>query len=112
MTEQQPPTASITEPLAPPPRMDPVRMWVLILGTFCLLLPVWYMLADRHTPFTTQARVNAFVVPIAPQVAGEVLSVDVVTNQAVKKGQLLAVISPDRYALAVAAAQAQLALTE
>ena len=67
-------------PLAPP-RMDPVRKWVLIFAAFCMVLLAWYMAADRYTPFTTQARVNAFVVPIAPQVAGEILSVDVRTNQ-------------------------------
>jgi multidrug resistance efflux pump len=92
-------------------RMDPVRKWVLIFGAFCLLLLVWYMVGDRFTPFTTQARVNAFVVPIAPQVAGEILSVDVRTNQMVKKGQQLAQIDPARYQLAVASAEAQLALT-
>ncbi len=99
-------------PETPPPRrMDPVRIWVLIFGAFCLFLLAWYMLGDRYTPFTTQARVNAFVVPIAPQVAGELLSVDVRTNQTVKKGDLLARIDPVRYQLAVDAAEAQLALT-
>jgi multidrug resistance efflux pump len=92
--------------------MDPVRKWVLVFAAFCLFLLAWYMAADRYTPFTTQARVNAFVVPIAPQVAGEILSVDVRTNQVVKKGDLLARIDPARYQLAVAAAEAQLALTE
>jgi multidrug resistance efflux pump len=100
-------------PEAPPAphRMDPVRKWVLVFGAFCLLLLVWYLLADRFTPFTTQARVHAFVVPIAPQVAGELLSVDVTTNQHVRKGQPLAQIDPARYELAVASAEAQLALT-
>jgi multidrug resistance efflux pump len=101
------------KPEAPPQRrMDPVRKWVLIFGAFCLLLLAWYMAGDRYTPFTTQARVNAFVVPIAPQVAGEILSVNVRTNQTVKKGDLLAQIDPVRYQLAVAAAEAQLALTQ
>lgn len=100
-----------TEPPKAPPRMDPVRKWVLIFGALCLVLLAWYMAADRYTPFTTQARVNAFVVPIAPQVAGEIVSVDVRTNHSVKKGDLLARIDPVRYELAVAAAQAQLALT-
>jgi multidrug resistance efflux pump len=92
-------------------RMDPVRKWVLIFGALCLFLLVWYMAADRYTPFTTQARVNAFVIPIAPKVAGEIISVDVRTNQVVKKGDLLARIDPVPYKLAVAAAEAQLALT-
>jgi len=92
--------------------MDPVRKWVLIFSAFCLFLLVWYVVADRYTPFTTQARVNAFVVPIAPKVAGEILSVDVRTNQKVKKGDLLAQIDPEDYRLAVASAEAQLALTQ
>jgi multidrug resistance efflux pump len=91
--------------------MDPVRKWVLLFGAFCLLLLTWYVLADRYTPFTTQARVNAFVVPIAPQVAGEILSVNVRTNQLVTKGQQLAQIDPARYQLAVESAEAQLAMT-
>ncbi len=109
---RQPEKAPAAASAPAPTRMDPVRKWVLIFGAFCLFLLAWYMAADRYTPFTTQARVNAFVVPIAPQVAGEILTVDVRTNQAVKKGQLLAQIDPARYELAVAAAEAQLALTE
>ena len=109
---RQPEKAPAAASAPAPTRMDPVRKWVLIFGAFCLFLLAWYMAADRYTPFTTQARVNAFVVPIAPQVAGEILTVDVRTNQAVKKGQLLAQIDPTRYELAVAAAEAQLALTE
>jgi multidrug resistance efflux pump len=113
--EQEPqkdPETKPPEAQTAPRRMDPVRKWVLILGAFCLFLLVWYMAADRFTPFTTQARVNAFVVPIAPQVAGEILSVEVRTNQVVKKGDLLARIYPERYQLAVASAEAQLALTQ
>ena len=109
---RQPEKAPAAESAPAPKRMDPVRKWVLIFGAFCLFLLAWYMAADRYTPFTTQARVNAFVVPIAPQVAGEILTVDVRTNEIVKKGQLLAQIDPARYELAVAAAEAQLALTE
>jgi multidrug resistance efflux pump len=111
MTEpqQSPATAQAAPPA--PRRMDPVRKWILIFSAFCLVLLMWYMTADRYTPYTTQARVNAFVVPIAPQVAGEIVAVDVRTNQTVKKGDLLARIDPARYDLAVATAEAQLALT-
>lgn len=92
-------------------RMDPVRKWVLILSAFCLLLLVWYLFADRMTPFTTQARVKAFVVPMAPQVAGRIISIDVHTDQEVKKGQLLAQIDPKDYQVAVAQAEAALGQT-
>jgi len=91
--------------------MDPVRKWVLVFSAFLLLLFIWYLAADRHTPFTTQARVNAWVVPVASQVSGRILSIDVRTDEKVKKDQLLAQIDPDDYRVAVAGAEAQLALT-
>lgn len=92
--------------------MDPVRKGILIFCGFCLLLLFWYLIGDRFTPFTSQARVNAFVVPIAPQVKGIVLAVDVTNNQFVAKGQRLAQIDPEQYELAVASASAQLAVAE
>ena len=48
-----------------PPATDPVRRvtrWVLGLA---LLLFVWYLAADRYTPYTHQARVRGYVVPLA-----------------------------------------------
>lgn len=109
--EKNPQPAPAAAAPATPRQMDPVRKWVLIFSGFCLFLLASYLISDRFAPFTTQARVSAFVVPIVPQVAGEIVAVDVVTNQSVEKGQLLAQIDAERYRIAVAAAEAQLALT-
>lgn len=100
-----------TAPAGQAASMNPVRRWVLIVGLIALLLLAWYLVSDRLTPFTTQARVNAFVVPIASQVAGEVLAVDVTNNQYVDKGQRLARIDTSRYDVALASARAQLEQT-
>jgi len=62
-----------TKPAAP--EKDPVRKWTFIILGLCIVLTALYLVADRQTPFTTQARVHAFVVPIVPQVAGNVISV-------------------------------------
>jgi multidrug resistance efflux pump len=62
---------------ANPPAKDPVRKWTFIILALCIVLTALYLVADRQTPFTTQARVHAFVVPIAPQVSGNVISVEV-----------------------------------
>ena len=70
-----------TEPINEPPvRMDPVRRWTLIVAGLFAALLIWYLVANRHTPFTSQARVNAFVVPVAPDVGGRVISVEVANN--------------------------------
>lgn len=88
--------------------MDPVRRWTLIVSTACVLLLFWYIAADRITPYTNQARVHALVVPVAAEVSGTVTAVSVSNNEFVAAGQKLFAIDRDRYALAVANAEANL----
>lgn len=95
-----------TEERKPPP--DPVRRWTLIILGLALALIVIHLLADRHTPYTSQARLNAFVVPVAAEVSGTVVAVEVANNQTVSAGQTLFEIDPSRYDLAVQAAEANL----
>jgi len=96
---------------AAPPAKDPVRKWTFIILALCIVLTGLYLVADRQTPFTTQARVHAFVVPIAPQVSGNVISVEVQNNEQVTAGQVLIRIDPTDYELAVANAEAALQVT-
>jgi RND family efflux transporter MFP subunit len=58
------------------------------------------------TPWTRDGAVRAYVVKIAPQVAGEIVSLPVADNQFVHKGDLLMLIDPRNYAIAVRQAQA------
>ncbi len=87
---------------------DPVRKWTLIILALCGVLLIYYVIADRITPYTTQARVNAVVVPVAPQVSGIVTHVAVKSNQFVEAGDLLFEIDRENYELAVEAAKANL----
>lgn len=91
---------------------DPVRLWTFIVLILCIILFAVYLVGDRLTPFVTQARVHAYVVPIAPQVAGRLISVDVENNQLVKAGQKLFSIDPGSFEIAVEAAEAALKNTE
>jgi multidrug resistance efflux pump len=97
---------SNTEPAAPQP--DPVRRWTLLITALIVLLLAWYLGADRFTPFTSQARVNAYVVPIAPQVSANVKTVNVSNNELVEAGQILLQLDDSQYLLAVGSAQANL----
>ena len=89
---------------------SPMRKIVLILLALLLALFVYHVLSDRFTPYTSQARVDAFLTQIAPEVAGDVLEVGVKDNSHVQKGQLLFRIDPEPYELAVRAAEANLAV--
>src|SRR3984893_4090307 len=65
------------------------RAWVLFVLLVIAALVAYYVLSDRHTPFTTDAYVQAYVIQVAPRIEGQVVLVRVRENQAVKKGDLL-----------------------
>jgi multidrug resistance efflux pump len=86
----------------PPPkpgegsRRGAIIVLVLILGSL-----LWYFVSDRLTPYTSQARVQAFVVPVAAEVSGTVLKVHVKNNDEVERGQPLFDIDPTQYNIAL-----------
>ena len=83
-------------------KKDPVRKWTYITIIIALMLLIWYLVSDRIVPRTSQARVHALVVPIAPEVSGTVYSVNVGNNQRVKVGQnLFHIENPDGSTIAV-----------
>src|SRR5512134_607004 len=95
-------------PVAEKPR-NPVRRWILVVLGVCLVLFIYHLFADRLTPYTSQAFVQAYVVGIAPEVAGPVIEVNVEDNQRVEVGQVLFRVDPRRYEVAVESAEAALA---
>ncbi|HLC08179.1 MAG TPA: biotin/lipoyl-binding protein, partial [Methyloceanibacter sp.] len=88
---------------------DPVRRWTLIVLGLITVLFLYSIIADRMTPYTSQATVQAFVVRMAPEVAGRVMEVNVIDNQRVKAGDVLFRIDPQPFTLALAQAEARLA---
>lgn len=92
----------------PKPAKDPIRKWTLIILILAVLLMIWYLAADRITPYTTQARMHAQVVPIAPEVSGPVTEVAVSNNQIVAAGETLFSVDPGNYEIALNNALANL----
>src|SRR6267154_6336299 len=62
--------------------------------------------AYMEAPWTRDATVRAYVVTMAPEVAGRIVELHVVDNKYVRKGDLLLVIDPTNYAIAVSQAEA------
>ena len=61
----------------------------------------------RHeTPWTRDGTVRAYVVTMAPEVAGRIVELPVADNQFVYKGDLLLEIDPTNYTIAVSQAEA------
>ncbi|WP_095053996.1 MULTISPECIES: HlyD family secretion protein [Pseudomonas] len=111
MTEPSPPVTEAPSPKTPEPAADPAKKgirWVMLLIVLSL---AWYLLADHFTPYTQQARVGAFVIPVASEVAGRVTRVNVRNNQDVKAGDVLFEVDQQPYQIAVDRARADLEST-
>ena len=57
--------------------------------------------AYMGTPWTRDATVRAYVVTMAPEVAGRIVELRVADNEYVRKGDLLMAIDPTNYTIAV-----------
>lgn len=90
-------------------KADPVRRLTFGLVVLAALVLAYAILANRLTPLTSQSTVHAFLVRMAPDVAGRVIEVPVVDNEIVEAGALLFRIDPRPYELATAQAEARLA---
>lgn len=102
------PASPPSPPSAPAPRASaPDRGMRLVLLLIVVSL-VWYLLADRFTPYTQQARLQAYVVPVSAEVAGQVKRVAVGNNQEVRKGDVLFELDQEQYRIALQRAEADL----
>jgi multidrug resistance efflux pump len=86
---------------------NPLRRAALIVVAVTIVLFALSVVMERLTPSSAQAVVQAYVVRMAPEVAGRVIGVDVLDNARVDAEQVLFRIDPRPFELAVAEAQAQ-----
>lgn len=86
---------------APAKKAPPVMKGALIVVALIVVSLSWYLTADRFTPYTDQARLQGYVVGVAPQVSGIVREVWISNNQYVEEGQQLFQIDPQQYEIAL-----------
>lgn len=87
---------------------DPARIATLVVLALCVVFFLLYVRADRVMPFSDQARVSGFSVPVVPQVSGYVTDVPVHLHEVVEPGQVLVRLDTTQYQIAVRSARASL----
>ena len=86
-------------------RILPVLITAIVVAIAAIL--TWLMWTTyMGTPWTRDGRVRVYVVTIAPQIAGTITELPVKDDQFVHKGDLLMLIDPTDFKIAVQVAQA------
>ena len=83
------------------------KITVIVLIVTSLFF-VWYVLADRHTPYTDQARIHGLITPVSPRVSGFVTEVNVSLHSRVKAGDILFRLDPRPFEIAIQMAEADI----
>jgi RND family efflux transporter MFP subunit len=87
-----------------------IPILVTVIAVVIAAVAGWYLWRTyQESPWTRDGRVRANVVTVAPDVAGAVIDLRVKDNQEVKIGDVLFIIDPARYQLALQQAEAALA---
>ncbi len=98
----------VQAPATQPATDKSVKKGLLAVVSLIVLTLSWYLFAERFTPYTTQARLEGYIVGVAPQVSGVVREIWVSNNQSVETGQKLFQIDPTQYEIALAKANSNL----
>jgi len=85
-----------------------VKRGGMIIATVIIATLTWYLVSDRFTPYTTQARIQGYVIGVAPKVAGEVTAVWAKNNQDVAQGERLFEVDRAQYEIALDKARSDL----
>lgn len=93
-----------------PAKRKPVGPWVVagvVVASFIAVV-LWIIYAPNPNVWSDDAYVTAHYATIAPQISGQISTVNVEDNQSVRAGQLLATIDNRDFLTALANAQAML----
>lgn len=99
------------EKISPSARVVPL---LVTLSVVALAVGLGWIAWETYvgTPWTRDGTVRAYVVTMAPEVSGRIVELPVVDNQFVHKGDLLMVIEPTDYRIAVSRAEAAVVQTQ
>jgi multidrug resistance efflux pump len=104
-----PPPAWLPDPLTRASPNRERRIMPVLLTTFVVAVAAflgWAMWdAYMGAPWTRDGTVRAYVVTMAPEVAGHIVEMPIVDNKHVRKGDLLMVIDPTNYEIGVSQAE-------
>ncbi len=91
---------------------NPVKILTVGVLGLCLIIFIIYILSDRRTPYTDQARIKGLSIPVVSRVAGNITDIRVQKHRIVEVGDTIFQIDQRPYKLAIQSAEARLENTQ
>ena len=89
-------------------KKSPIKLITRVVILISLLFFVWYIMAERHTPYTDQARIKGLITPVAPRVSGYVTDINIHLHKKVRAGDTLFQLDLKPFEIAVKKAEANI----
>lgn len=96
------------EPVKTPEKKSPIKLITRIVLIVSALFFVWYVMSERHTPYTDQARIKGLITPVSPRVAGYVTNINIYLHKKVKAGDTLFQLDRLPFEIAITKAEANI----
>lgn len=109
---EESPAAEAVEADIEKSRPSPVKIMTLVVLAVCFIMFVIYVLSDRHTPYTDQARIKGLSIPVVSNVAGYITDINVQFHSTVTVGDTIFQIDKRPFELAIRNAEARLQNTQ
>ena len=78
----------------------------IVVLLISVLFFIWYVAADRYTPYTDQGRIQGLITPVSPRVSGFITDVRIQLHTTVKSGDTLFQLDRRPFEIAVSKAEA------
>ena len=87
---------------------SPIKKITSIVLLITVIFFIWYVLSDRFTPYTDQARIKGLITPVTAQVSGYITEINIKLNSVVSAGDTLFQLDKHPFEIAVAKAEADI----
>jgi multidrug resistance efflux pump len=92
--------------------VDPVRTLTIGVLLMSIIIFIVYVLSDRHTPYTDQARITGLSIPIVSRVAGHITDIKVHLHSSMNIEDTIFQLDVRPFELAIRTAEARLQNTQ
>lgn len=83
-----------------------IKKITLIVLSIAIVFFLWYVSADRYTPYTDQGRIHGLITPVSPRVSGFVTKINIKLHSQVKAGDTMFQLDMRPFEIAVLKAEA------